>query len=344
MKKEEFYTFIKKIPKVEIHIHAEGIIGRKTVSKLLSKNEPEYTDMKKVDNLFAYNSLEEFIKVFLKIQRSFTSEEDFSLLFDDIKQYLVRNNIVYTEMFVAPSMFIKNGIDFNCMINEMIRKIKEIKKETSRVIKLIIDVSRSFGMSNAFENLERTINLIERSDEIIGIGLGGDEQKGPANDYIPVFERALKHKIHRVAHAGESVGPESVWAAIKGLKAERIGHGISSIQDEKLMQYLKKYQIPLEICPTSNIFTAHYVKKIENHPIREFYDRGLNVTLNSDDPTFFFNTDLIDEYWNLYSKLSFSLDDLKIIIINGINSSFMNKNDKKKLIKQVELAWILKKN
>lgn len=286
--------------------------------------------------MFSYNDLKGFIQIFLLLQSVFDKISDFEKLFKNIGPYLKRNGIVHAELFFSPSNFIKNGITFDEIMDIFDEEVQRIKKEDNIEVKLIVDVSRTFGISNAQKNLE--LVLKRKSNSLIGIGLGGDERKGPAKNFTSVFKRAKDQNLHRVAHAGEDVGPESIWDAINLLYAERIGHGISAVHDEKLIKYLVENQIPLEICPTSNIFTKRYVKKIENHPIKSFFEKGLTVTLNTDDPAFF-NVELLDEYWNLYSKLKFSLDDIKKVIINGFRSSFITESAKKNYINMVNNAW-----
>jgi adenosine deaminase len=130
-----------------------------------------------------------------------------------------------------------------------------------------------------------------------------------------------------VAHAGEDIGPQSIWDAIRILKASRIGHGISAIQDEELMDYLAEKQIPLEICPTSNLFTRKYVTKLTNHPIRAFYDRGLKVTVNTDDPSVF-DVELVGEYMNLMNGGFFKIEEIVTLIRNGLFSTFLPVREK----------------
>lgn len=334
--KKEFYKLIKKIPKSEIHLHAEGVINKKTVQKLLIRKNTEYKNKEKINKIFNYNNLNEFIDSFLLIQNSFEKLSDFKELFYNLRYYLKINNIIYTEVFFSPSLFIQNGWQFKDMIDIFLKNIKKVKKKDNIIIKIIVDVSRSFGKENAFKNLKSVLEY--KNKNIIGIGLGGYEAKGPAKDFTEIFEIAKKNKFHRVAHAGEDVDSQSIWDAINLLNAERIGHGTSAIYDEKLMTYLKEKRIPLEVCVTSNVFTKKYVKNYEEHPIRKFYEKGLLVTVNTDDPTFF-NVGLIDEYWNLYKKLKFSLSNIKQLIINGFEASFIPKKKKKYFIKKVNSYW-----
>lgn len=336
MKKDKFYKLLRNIPKAEIHLHSEALISKKTAKKILSRKDSKYKDKKNIDQLFKYDNLKDFIKTFLLIQSAFEEIRDFKELFKNIQPYLKRNGIVYAEIFFSPSNFVKNGIKFEDIMDVLIKEINRIKRREKINVKAIIDVSRTFGLENAKKNLDYVINC--KCENIIGIGLGGDERKGSAKEFESVFRIAKQFRYHRVAHAGEDVGPESIWNAIRYLEVERIGHGISAINDLKLINYLVKTQIPLEICPTSNIFIGRFVKKIENHPIKELYKNGVLVTLNTDDPAFF-NVELLDEYWNLYSKLHFSLEDIKKIIINGFKASFIDEKVKKEYIGKVDFYW-----
>ncbi len=334
--KQDFYNRLRNIPKSEIHVHVEAMLTRKFVSELLSKEDKKYEDMANVDKIFCYDSLPKFIDAFLFIQSAFKEPDDFAKLMDSARDYLAQNGIVYAEMFFAPTAFLKKGWKFEQIMDIFVKKIDEIYAKDKIKIRILVDVSRTFGAENAQNNLDLVLKY--GSDKIIGIGLGGNEVKGPAAEYKDVYANAKKAGLYRVAHAGEDVGPESVWDSIKLLDAQRIGHGISSVQDKELIKYLVENKIPLEVCPTSNVFTKKYVKKIEEHPIRQMYDDGVIVTVNTDDPTFF-NVSLLDEYWNLYTKLDFTLDEIKDLIIKSYQVSFLPENDKNAYISMVNDAW-----
>ena len=203
-------------------------------------------------------------------------------------------------------------------------------------MRVLVDVSRTFGLENAEKNLDML--LANKIPEVIGIGLGGAESKGPCKDFGPVFERARKNGLKTVAHAGEDVDAWSIWDALDVLHSARIGHGITAIQDEKLMTRLKDEAIPLEVAPTSNVFTKKYVPSFDKHPIRAFYDKGLMVTVNTDDPLFF-KVSLLDEYWNLYTKLNFTKAEIKQLVLNSFNSTFLSDAEKKAWTDKVEAAW-----
>ena len=330
-------ALLLEIPKTEIHLHIEALATVDTIWELMNKHHITYTGVSTKEDLkkkFNVKSLNEFIELFINvIQNNFRTEDDLTYLIRDASAYLKRNNVVYAEIFFAPTMFIKQGLDFKKMIKILDDGAGQILKEDGREIKLIIDVSRGFGLENARRNLDYTLE--NPHDNVIGIGLGGAESSGPARDFKPVFAKAIKKGYHVVAHAGEDVGPESIWDAVKILKAERIGHGISAIQDEELMDYLAEKQIPIEICPTSNLFTQKYVTVLEEHPIRQFFDRGLNVTLNTDDPTLF-NIDLVDEYMSLTNKGFFSPAEIIKLVKNSVFATFLSTERKNDLWKEID--------
>ena len=336
MEKEAFYTFLKAIPKAEIHLHIEAVISRDSIKALSrKKNGTEMTDAE-LDRLFSYEDLNGFIAAFLEVQNMFSEVADFDLVFADLRQYLADNGIAYAEVFFAPSAFVKKGFDYGDIMANFDRNIAKIKAETGVDVKVLVDVSRTFGLENAEKNLDML--LAHRIPAVIGIGLGGAESKGPCKDFGPVFERARANGLETVAHAGEDVDAWSIRDALDVLHAARIGHGITAIQDEALMERLKDERIPLEVAPTSNVFTKKYVPSFEQHPIRAFFDRGLLVTVNTDDPLFF-KVSLLDEYWNLHSRLHFTEDDIRQLVLNGFAASFLPDGEKKAWAEKVESSW-----
>ena len=338
MNKSEFKKFILAVPKAELHLHLEAVISLDGVTKLYkNKFDKEMTEPEQVE-LFSYDDLNGFIQSFLKIQGMYKTVQDFELVFDELEKYLVENGITYTEVFFAPSAFLKMGFSYADMVQIFHKKIVEIKEKTGIIIKLLMDVSRTFGCENAMNNY----NLLKEfpCEDVIGIGLGGAESKGPAKEFAPVYEQALKDGFKAVAHAGEDVGPESIWDAINYLHAQRIGHGVTAIQDEKLMEELKKTQLPIEICITSNTFTKKIVKEAKAHPVRTFFDKGLMVNINTDDPVFF-KTTLLNELWICHNDLNFSMQDIKTLIKNSFASSFLSEEAKQYWYDKVDSAWKL---
>jgi adenosine deaminase len=343
MTRQQARELILEIPKTEIHVHLEAMASADTVWKLIERHKlviPGVTSRGDLQRRFKVRSLDEFIDLFINvIQNSFRDADDLDLILDDARDYLKRNNIVYAEIFVAPSKLIMNGIDFKVISAKLDAAMDRLKKQDGVDVRFIVDVSRSYGVENARKNLELT--LANKGRSIIGIGLGGSEASGPARDYGDVFAKAVNGGLKVVAHAGEDIGPESIWDALNILKASRIGHGISAIQDDKLMDYLAEKRIPLEICPTSNLFTGRYVTKLSKHPIRKFFDKGIKVTVNTDDPSIF-GVELVDEYMNLFVGGVFKIEELVTIIGNGVFSTFLTAREKADLWSRI--APVLEKH
>ena len=308
MTKSEFKTFLKPIPKAELHLHIEAVITLAGVKKLYKNRFGKEMTKEEQVALFSYDDLNGFIQAFLKVQDMFTSEKDFNLVFKELEKYLVKNGITHCEAFFAPSAFIKKGFSYKKMVDIFHKQIKRIKEKDGITIKLLMDVSRTFGCENAMKNYEMLKEY--PCEDIIGIGLGGAESKGPAK----------------------------IWDSINYLHAMRIGHGITAIQDKKLMEELVKTQLPIEICITSNTFTKKVVKMARYHPVKKFYDMGIMVCINTDDPVFF-KTTMLDELWICYKSLKFSMDEIKELVKNSFRSSFLSEDEKKKALASVDKAW-----
>ncbi len=315
---QDVINFIRDIPKTEIHLHLEACVNKETLKFLYKKNGTEVTD-KEFEDKYNFKDLNGFIQVFFFVQGAVKEASDLGYFIDSLADYLRSNNIVYSEAFFAPSKFIQNGLDFDEMVEVMVTRIRQIEVKDGITIRLLVDVSRSFGPANAMNNLNRVLGL--KHKEVIGIGLGGAELMGPAKDYAEVFKKAREAGLRCVSHSGEDDGPWAIWDAVSLCKAERIGHGTSAIQDPELMKYMKDNKIPIEICVTSNVFTGKYVRKEQNHPVRYYYDQGMMLSINTDDPEIF-NVNLTYEYFKLYRFLDFSLDELIDLVRQGVYCTF----------------------
>jgi len=332
---ERTRSFLASLPKTEIHLHIEGLVSVDSIWSLINKHELDFgiRSKKELQQKFDVRSLDEFIDLFINIvQACFLHEEDLDYLIEDARHYLKRNNIRYAEIFFAPTKLIKNGLSFESLVDRLDAGARSLAADGLQV-RYIVDVSRGFGLENAMRNFNLTREHL--TDHIVGLGLGGAEQTGPAKEYKPVFDEAVKHGLKLVAHAGEDVGPESVWDTIRLLNVSRIGHGIAAIKDPALMDQLRDIQIPLEICPTSNLFTRKFATTLEDHPIRAFYDHGMYVTVNTDDPTLF-GVELTDEYLKLIDHGIFSVTEVLDLIRKGINATFQTEEEKQALLDELE--------
>jgi adenosine deaminase len=326
--------YIHLLPKTEIHIHAEATVSFESYFALNLKYRADASLKSPADfrKLLKMDSLGMMIKNFFYLQSLFRSPEDFNYIVSDVRDYALRNNIHYLELFVAPSMVLKRGdVDFAGIMDPLVEGFARIAAEGGPDLRILVDVSRAFGFDNAAHNLSLLLDYTSKhsTDRILGIGLGGQEAGNPCKIYKDVFLAARQAGLHVVAHAGEEVGPESIREAVVELGAERIGHGTSAMQDPALMDMLKERSIPLEICPTSNLVTGKYVRRYEDHPIKQFYKRGLIVTLNTDDPVLF-DVELDDEYASIEQRLGFGRDGVVALLRNGIRAAFMDEAGKTK--------------
>ena len=324
--------YIASIPKTEIHLHIEACVTSDSYHELMDKYDiPHDEKTSSLTDFSNIGSLASMLESFWFVQSFFREPEDFQCVVDDVIAYAQRNNIYYIEGFASPSMVLNRGaISFDEMFSTLVKGFDQAEKKTGVDVRLIVDVSRSFGPENAMKNLDLTIDFAKRdaSKRVIGIGLGGQEIGHPCRDYKDVFAKARKAGLHTVAHAGEEVGPESVWEAIDILRAERIGHGTSASQDQELVERLATDRVPLEICPTSNVITKKYVNELSEHPIRKFFDNGMVTTVNTDDPVLF-SVELNEEYDRIASAVGFSRDDLMVLIKNNLMSTFLSDSEKK---------------
>ncbi|MFN3604780.1 MAG: adenosine deaminase [Leptonema sp. (in: bacteria)] len=322
-KDQEVLEFLRKLPKVELHLHIEACISKETIIQILKEHKENFNE-EEIEKLYKFKNLNEFIKLFLFILDSIKKPEDFTFIFKNLRKYLEANNIKYAEVFYAPSRLIQNGLEFKEIAQVLDTLAKECFLEGGPEVKFLVDVSRTFGPENASKNLQRLLKA--KSDSHIGIGLGGAELMGPARDFKDIFAQARANGLHCVAHSGEDDGPWSIWDTVKILKAERIGHGTSAIQDPNLLEYLRDKQIPIEICLTSNLITGKYVRRAQDHPVRRYYDFGIPCIINTDDPEIF-NIDLTQEYYNLYKYLNFSITEIIDLIRMGVEHSFYPKKN-----------------
>lgn len=342
MSKGKIDEIINSLPKTEVHIHAEAVISYESYHELNQKYKIN-TDLRTpadFGKLFDIKSLKDMLQNFFFLQSFFKASEDFSYMVKDIERYCQANNIGYIELHVSPSMILRSGrLDFSGLVDPIVEGLDAVAARGGPDGRILIDVSRSFGPENARNNVKELLAYLakKRTRRIIGVGLGGQEIGNPCTDYKDILAEARGAGLHVVAHAGEEVGPESIWEAVRDVKAERIGHGTSAIFDDSLMTFLAERRIPLEVCPTSNIVTGKYVKKYEEHPLRTFVERGLLVTINTDDPNLF-DIDLNGEYRNVAAAFGYGLDEISALLGNGIEACFLDEAGKAALRKKLDGA------
>jgi adenosine deaminase len=316
---------IKALPKAQLHVHLVGSIRPKTVWSFVEQGKVD-TTYKSVDEnsrLLEYQDFGHFIQTYVSIVDLITDEQQFERIAYEFLEDNARCNVQYVEASFSPADHTKRGLEFPKMIDAINQGIQQAEKDYGVKCNIRIDLVRNYGSNMGIT----VLNWIEeKPDNIVSIDIGGSEDKFPPKPYVLAYKRAKEMGLHLVAHAGEAAGPSSIWDAIKYLNVERIGHGTSAIHDESLMDYLKEKKIVIEACPVSNIRTG-VVESLDKHPIRKFFDRGLIVTVNSDDPSLF-GTDMNNEYMKIYENLGFTIPELMQLSLNAIDSAFISDEER----------------
>ena len=319
-------NFIKKTPKSELHLHIEGSLEPELMFKLSKRNKVEipFKSIDEIKSAYNFNNLDSFLKIYYEGSNVLITEEDF---FDLTWEYIKRcksDNIVHTEIFFDPQSHTQRGINFDTIINGINKALSKANFEFGISSKIIMCFLRHLDEEPCFEILN---HALRHKDKIIGVGLDSSEKGNPPLKFKKLFEQAIKEGFLTVAHAGEEGPPEYIWDSLDLLQVKRIDHGVQCLKDERLVEKLVKDQIPLTVCPLSNVKLCVF-DKLENHNLKKMLDKGLRVMINSDDPAYFggyLNKNLTETQL----ALDLSLEEIKTLIINSFKSSFL-KDDKKK--------------
>jgi len=300
--------FLAELPKAELHLHLEGSVEPETLHEL----DPA-TSIEEFRALYRYADFDAFLKAFGAIGKRLRTPADYALITARLLDRLEKQNIRYAEIIIAAGVVLWKGQEFGPIFDA----VREAARESTVEVQWILDAVRQFGGEHVRSVAELAAERVDQG--VVAFGIGGSEERGPAEWFGDAFAFAKGAGLRLTAHAGESMGPESVWAAL-GLGAERIGHGIAAARDPALMQQLRQRDIPLEICITSNLVTG-VVARVEDHPVRQLYDAGVPITLNTDDPAMFGCT-LTGEYRLAARQFGFSEAELRGIAENGFRYAF----------------------
>jgi len=328
----EIIKFIKKTPKAELHVHIEGTLEPELMFKLAKRNNIKipFKNINDVKSAYNFSNLESFLNIFYQGSNVLVKEQDF---FDLTWAYILKckeDNVVHVEIFFDPQTHINRGIYFEVVINGIYKALVKANKEFGLTSKIIMCFLRHLDEKSAFEILDQAL---VHKDKIIGVGLDSSELDHPPRKFERVFKKAIENDFLTVAHAGEEGPPEYIWEALSLLKVKRIDHGVQCLQDKKLVQKLLDDQIPLTVCPLSNIKLCVF-KKLKNHNLKKLLNIGLMVMVNSDDPAYFggyINKNLIE----CQAALDLSKEDIKKLIINSFKSSFLIESKKKEWIEKI---------
>ncbi|MGA9529342.1 MAG: adenosine deaminase [Terriglobales bacterium] len=311
-------AFLPSLPKAELHLHLEGSIEPATLLELRQRHGMEGATLGEVEQLYKFTDFAGFLLAFKDVTGHLRTPEDYELIVYRLMERLKAQNVLHAEVTVSAGVCLWRKQDFAAIFEGLERGRERGQKDFGISLLWIFDAVRQFGAEKAQAVVDLAIQFRDRN--VAAFGIGGDEIKGPPELFAEVFARAAEHGLHLVAHAGESAGPESIWGALN-LKAERIGHGLTAAQDPELVEELAQRQIPIEVCVTSNLRTG-CCADLSQHPVRRYFDEGLMLTLNSDDPAMF-RSSLVEEYALVQEHFGFSDDHLRELARNSFEASFL---------------------
>ena len=326
-------SLILSLPKAELHLHLEGSIEPSTLLELRQRHGRDGASFTEVEQLYNYKDLAGFLAAFKEATGHLRTPEDYELITYRLMQRLASQNVLHAEVIVSVGVCLWRKQDFAAIFEGLERGRERGAKDFGISLLWIFDAVRQFGAEKAQSVLDLAIQFRDRN--VVAFGIGGDERAGPPEWFEGVYARGAQNGLHLTAHAGESAGPESIWGALN-LKAERIGHGLTAAQDPELIEELAERQVPIEICVTSNLRTG-CCAELAQHPVRRYFDQGLMLTLNSDDPAMF-RTSLVEEFALVQEAFVFSDEHLRELARNSFEASFLPPEKKVEFLNLLDSA------
>jgi aminodeoxyfutalosine deaminase len=310
-------AFINSLPKAELHLHLEGSVSAETLVELRKRHGKQST-LAQAESLYQYRDFNGFLMAFKTLTEDLQTPEDYELITYRLLEQLKAENVLHAEIYVSVGVCLWRKQDFDAIFEGLDRGRLRGERDFGVSVLWIFDAVRQFGPGAAQDVFELAARYHDRN--VIGVGIGGDEQKAPPELFREAYAYAANQGLRLTAHAGENAGPESIWGALN-FGAERIGHGLTASQDPELVEELARRQIPVEICLTSNLRTG-CCGKISEHPVRRYFDQGLMITLNTDDPAMF-GTSLTREYELAQTEFGFTDEHLRELARNSFEASFL---------------------
>ena len=333
MMKNELRQLAERLPKAELHIHIEGSLEPSMMFELAERNDIPlpYPDVEAISEAYNFNCLQDFLDLYYQGMSVLLTEQDF---FDLTWAYLLRcrdQNVVHTEIFFDPQGHTERGVAFETVIDGICRALDKAQAELGISSCLIMCFLRHLDEESALATLEAALPHLDR---ITGVGLDSSEVGHPPHLFKNVFAKAAELGLKRVAHAGEEGPPEYVYEALDLLGVDRIDHGNRSLEDDELVSRLVDENMPLTVCPQSNLRLA-VVADMADHPIREMLDLGLNACVNSDDPAYFGGY-MNENFFALIDALDMTPEDIFKLVSNGFEASFLGAQDKHIHLQNIE--------
>jgi aminodeoxyfutalosine deaminase len=333
-------AFIAGLPKVELHVHHVGSASPAIVSGLAERHPGVVpADPEELRRFFEFRDFAHFVEVYLAVVDLIRTDDDVRYLTYEVARELATvQQVRYAELTCTPyTSVLPDDDDHGMPIESYIEAIEDARIAAERdfgiVLRWIYDIPGESGMPAADATLSFALN--HRVDALVGFGLGGPEIGVPRPQFKQHFDAARRVGLHSVPHAGETTGPQTVWDALRVLGAERIGHGTSAAADPRLLKYLAKNGVPLEVCPSSNIATRA-VASLAEHPIVAFRDAGVTITINSDDPSMF-GTTLNREYEIASELLALDAGGVTDLVRTAVHSSFAPDEVKTSILSEIDV-------
>jgi aminodeoxyfutalosine deaminase len=325
-------SFILSLPKADLHLHLEGSIDPATWVELRTRHGKPGT-LSEIEQLYQYENFNGFLMAFKTVTEDLQSPEDYELITYRLMEKLKAENVLHAEVYVSVGVCLWRKQDFDTIFEGLERGRTRGQRDFGTSLLWIFDAVRQFGPVEAQRVAELAVRY--QGSGVAGFGIGGDEQKAGPELFRDVYAYCAKNGLHLTAHAGESGGPESVWGALN-LQAERIGHGLTAWHDSELVEELSTRQIPLEICLTSNVRTG-CCRTLADHPVRNYFDHGIMITLNTDDPAMF-ATSLAREYQLAQNAFDFTDEHLRELARNSFEASFLPAEKKLEFLNLFDAA------
>jgi aminodeoxyfutalosine deaminase len=327
--------FLRRLPKAELHLHLEGTVTPETLAELSERHPAGRLTLEQARALYHYVDFTGFLMAFKAITERLVTPDDYELIAYRMAESLAAQGVVHAEVYVSVGVvYYWRRIDFEPLFAGMERARLRAEREFGISILWIFDAVRHFGVEEAARVFRKAAEMRMEYPSIIGIGIGGDERRTGAEPFRDLYAEARDAGLRLTAHAGETVGPESIWGALN-IGAERIGHGLSAQFDTELMDVLVERQIPIELCVTSNVRTGSCASLAE-HPVRRYFESGLMISVNSDDPTLF-GSDLLGEYVIAEREFQFTQEQLRELAANSIEASFLPPERKIAVLRSIEV-------
>lgn len=326
---------IQKLPKAELHLHIEGSLEPELMFRLAKKNNVEipYDSVEDVRAAYNFNNLQSFLDIYYAGANVLLTKDDFYDLTWEYILKCVEDNVIHTEIFFDPQTHTERGVAFEAVITGIKEALADAKEKYGITSCIIMCFLRHLSQEEAFETLEQALDY---KDDIIGVGLDSSELGNPPSKFKDVFKKAKEEGFKLVAHAGEEADFSYIYEALDLLNINRIDHGVQSIKSPELMQRLKDEQMPLTVCPNSNI-ELRVFDNYKEHNIKELLDYGLNISVNSDDPAYFKGY-VNQNFINLHENLPITEEDVITLVKNSFKSAFISDELKEDYLAKVDAA------